>query len=100
MSTLNHSKKQLVVRTHAGPPDRRRADQAPVATGAVLLADDLFGADLAAAIQRIGRVIGIVARDVADVAHELRRRPDRSLDRWREAHGSNQVLHALDVGGV
>ena len=63
-------------------------------------ANDLLGADLALAVERVGGVIGVVARDVADAAHELRRRPDRALDRWREANGGDHVLHALDVGGV
>ena len=97
---LDHAKKQLVMGAHARSPDCRRADQTPVAAGAVLFADDLFGADLAAAIQRIGGVVGIAVRDVADVTHELRRRPDRPLDRRREANGGDQVLHAVDVGDV
>jgi hypothetical protein len=100
VTTLDHAKKPLVMRAHARPPDRGRAGQAPFASCAVLLANDLLGADLALAVDGVGGVVGVVTRDIADAAHELRRRPDRALDRWREPNGGNHVLHALDVGGV
>src|SRR5438552_2228633 len=71
VTALDHAQKTLVMRAHARPPDRRRAGQAPFASCAVLLSNELLGADLALAVKSVGGVVGVIARDVADVAHQL-----------------------------